>query len=419
VSAASRFALSRCGNGPRHARSFKGGQRGTHCPLPDAPTELSADVRLRIAHIGSKGIPSSGGTERVVEALAVRQAAASHRVTVYGSALVTCSGWYKGARNIAVRTAAGRHAGPTLLGIKCALHAVLLGDYDIVHVHGFENGFVLPILGLRYPTVMTFHGRGPVGKWGRIAWTLMHSMEPLSMKCASVTTSVSLHDARELSAQYGRPVAHVPNGVDPDLAVDAEAAARLLARHGVCGGRFWLFCAARIVPSKGCLLLLKAYRRVPDAPPLVVVGDLGHAPDHAAELRVAAEGLDVHFVPLVSDQRVLLELLQSASAFLFPSGSEGMSMTLLEAMAYGGLVVASDIPANRDVIAESAKLVPAGDADAWINALAELRDASAADLAARRAAGKHRALAEFDWGRVTWAYQDLYERVLERPLRRG
>lgn len=35
--------------------------------------------------------------------------------------------------------------GPTMLGIECALHAVLLGDYDIVHVQGFENGFVLPI----------------------------------------------------------------------------------------------------------------------------------------------------------------------------------------------------------------------------------------------------------------------------------
>jgi len=44
---------------------------------------------MRIAHIGSKGVPSGGGTERVVEALASRQAAEDHRVTVYGSALVT------------------------------------------------------------------------------------------------------------------------------------------------------------------------------------------------------------------------------------------------------------------------------------------------------------------------------------------
>ncbi len=387
---------------------------GTHCPLTEARTNPPVGVRLRIAHIGSKGVPSGGGTERVVEALAVRQAAAGHRVTVYGSALVTRGGWYKGVRAIAVSTAAGRHAGPTLLGIKCALHAVLLGDYDIIHVHGFENGFVLPILGLRYPTVMTFHGRGPVGKWGRIAWTLMHSMEPLSMKCASVTTSVSLHDAKELSAQYGRPVAHVPNGVPSDVALDKEAASRLLERHGFRGGRFWLFCAARVVPSKGCLLLLRAYRRVSGAPPLVVVGDFGHSPDHAAELRAAADGLDVHFVSLVSDQRVLLGLLQSASAFLFPSDSEGMSMMLLEAMAYGGPVAAADIPANRDVVGDSGVLVPSGEVDAWVRVLTMLRTADDADLASRRAAGRQRAVRGFDWDAIADAYERVYEEALAR-----
>lgn len=367
---------------------------------------------LRIAHVGSKGIPYGGGTERVVRALAVRQAAMGHRVTAYGSALVTRSGWYKGVRTIAVNSVAGRHAGPALLGIKCALHALLFGDYDIVHVHGFENGLLLPILGLRYPTVMTFHGRGPVGKWGRIAWALMHSMEPLSTKCASMTTSVSRHDARELRAQYGRPVAYVPNGVDSSVAADKEAAARLLEREGLSDGRFWLFCAARVVPSKGCLLLLQAYSRVLGAPPLVVVGDLAHVPEHAAELQAAAKGLDVHFVPLVSDQRVLLGLLQSASAFLFPSDSEGMSMMLLEAMAYGGPVVASDIPANRDAVRETAELVSPRDLAAWVNVLAKLRDTGDAELLTLRAAGRKRALAEFGWDAVVGAYEEYYALVL-------
>jgi hypothetical protein len=100
---------------------------------------------MPIAHIGSKGVPSGGGRERGAQALAVRQAAAGQRVTVYGSALLTRSAWYKGVRVIALSTAARKHAGPTLLGIKCALHGVLLGDYDIVRTQGFENGFVLPI----------------------------------------------------------------------------------------------------------------------------------------------------------------------------------------------------------------------------------------------------------------------------------
>ena len=92
-------------------------------------------------------------------------------------------------------------------------------------------------------------------------------------------------------------------------------------------------------------------------------------------------------------------------------------MMLLEALAYGGPVVASDIPANRDVIAGSAELVPAGDVDAWVRVLAGLRDATEAELATRRTAGRRRALDAFEWGRVARTYQDLYERLLGRPPR--
>ena len=162
---------------------------------------------------------------------------------------------------------------------------------------------------------------------------------------------------------------------------------------------------------------MRAAQNSQKRPPLVIVGVLGHAPDHAAELRAAAKGLNVHFVPLVAEQPVLLGMLRSAGAFLFPSGSEGMSMMLLEALAYGGPVVASDIPANRDVIAGSAELVPAGDVDAWVRALSGLRDAADEDPAACRAVAQQRTLEAFDWERVTRAYQDLYERLLGRPPR--
>ena len=375
-------------------------------------------MMLRIAHLGTKGIPSDGGTERVVEALAVRQAAAGHQVTVYGRQAVSRSGWYRGVRTVGVSTVRGKHAGPTVLGLKCALHAAMRGNYDIVHVHGFENGFELPIIGLRFPTVMTFHGRGPVGKWGRVAWALMHSMEPTSLRFASLVTSVSCFDAQQLAKEYGRPVAYVPNGAEVNGEVDSVAARGLLDRYGVPEGRFWLFCAARIVPSKGCLTLLQAYSRVPDAPPLVVVGDLSHVPEHAVELSSAAKDLNVYFVPLVSSHRVLLGLLEAANAFLFPSRSEGMSMMLLEALLYGGPIVATDIAANRDVTGRLATLLPVDDVGAWADALAGLRGVSDADVAALRRAGRCRAVGAFNWDKVTLEYDAHYRRVLSgRPTR--
>jgi hypothetical protein len=113
---------------------------------------------LRIAHLGSKGIPSRGGTERVVEAIARRQAAAGHRVTVYGSRLVCSSGTLDGVRVHAMPALAHKYLGPVLLDLTVAAHALARGGYDVVHVHGAENGFIVPLLRLRYPVVTTNHG---------------------------------------------------------------------------------------------------------------------------------------------------------------------------------------------------------------------------------------------------------------------
>lgn len=71
-----------------------------------------AASRLRVAHLGSKGNPSKGGTERVVETAARRQAAAGHRVTVYGSRLMCASGMVAGVRVLALPTVAHKYRAP-------------------------------------------------------------------------------------------------------------------------------------------------------------------------------------------------------------------------------------------------------------------------------------------------------------------
>ena len=61
---------------------------------------------MKIAHIGSKGLPSRGATERVVEAIASRHAL-EHDVTVYGSRRVCESGEYEGVRVVALPVPGG------------------------------------------------------------------------------------------------------------------------------------------------------------------------------------------------------------------------------------------------------------------------------------------------------------------------
>ena len=125
--------------------------------------------------------------------------------------------------------------------------------------------------------------------------------------------------------------------------------------------------------------------------------------------RTAAElGLDgrVHFHGQLRDVR---PLLARAGLFVLPSLTEGVSLTLLEAMASGLAVVASRVGGNPEVVAdgETGLLTPAGDPAALAAALLRLRRD---DPERRRMgqAGRRRVERWFDVRRMTAEYEKMY-----------
>jgi glycosyltransferase involved in cell wall biosynthesis len=374
---------------------------------------------VRIAHIGSKGLPAKGGTERVVEAVA-RRHAHRHEVTVYGDRSQCATGMYHGVRVVAVRALEGKHVGPASLQMRAAVEALTRERYDVVHVHGSENGFVVPLLRWRYPVVTTGHGPAyDREKWGRLARKLIQANEPLSVLAASCPTAVAATQARELSRRYRRTVVHVPNGVDvPAPASDGPARA-FLAGLGLEAGRFVLFAAARVDPTKGCHTLMEACHLLPAPPPVLVVGDLHHAPGYEQTLRTLAGGLPVTFVPRLEDGAVLGGLLRTCRAFVFPSTVEAMSMMLLEALAQGAVALVSDIPENADVVPPE---YPTFRADDPASLARELEIVLTLDEAQRVSVGDlGRAWVErwYGWDRIADRYEELYRRAVEAHRRRG
>ena len=364
---------------------------------------------MRIAHLGSKGIPSKGGTERVVEAL-VRQQATAHDVTVYGSTRVCRSGSVHGARVVAVPTVGAKHAGPVLLQLASAAHA-LLQRYDVVHLHGSENAFVAPVLRLRHPVVTTNHGPAyRREKWSGLARRLIRAVETLSVVGASAATAVAKNQADQLTARYGRRVVYVPNGVSLDESPDDQAAARILEDIGVSPGTYWMFAAARVDPTKGCHTLLEAHAACGDSRPLLVVGDLYHAPGYEDSLkRIAAE--NVRFIPRLDDKRALLGLLHQARLFVFPSTVEAMSMMLLEAVALGVPTIASDIPENLNVLPEDFPTFKADDARDLARVLTDMSTKTPGDLRNTAEAARDWVRERFRWDVIAAEYENVYRSV--------
>ena len=346
-------------------------------------------------------------------------------MTVYGSRRVCASGRVdgcdggRGVRVVALPSPAGKHSGPLLLQLLAAAHAVALGDYDVVHLHASENGVALPLLRLRYPVVATSHGPAwRRAKWGRVASRLMKASERLFVRLADAATAVSRVEAERLSQLYGREVRYVPNGVDADEPADAEAAGALVARLGLEPGRFVLFASGRMDPTKGCHTLLRALRRLERPPATLVLGDLGHAPAYDDELRSLAAGLPVLFQPRIQDRGALLGLMAGCGALVFPSEFEGMSIVLLEALAVGAAVLASDIPENVDVLPPGTPVFRVGDDGDLARALAGVLAWDPAERAAHAAEAAEWARVRFSWDPIAARYSRLYEEVCAAYHRR-
>lgn len=134
-----------------------------------------------------------------------------------------------------------------------------------------------------------------------------------------------------------------------------------------------------------------------DRPPIVVVGMAGHHVQvHHTAIGTGLRPEEATTSPRLSDED-LFALLGQASVVLIPSYDEGLSLPVIEAAECGSPVVASDIPAHRELLGPGAFLAPAGDLEALTRALTQAQGDR--NLAARQRASvrEHRHEILEDW----------------------
>jgi glycosyltransferase involved in cell wall biosynthesis len=158
--------------------------------------------------------------------------------------------------------------------------------------------------------------------------------------------------------------------------------------------------------------LLEALARVSEPFRAVIVGD---GPDRSVlEEAIARRGLAGR-VELLGDRHDVADILAGSDLFLLSSRSEGLPMSILEAMAAGLPVVASDVGGVSEAVVdgETGLLVPAADADALAAALGRLlRDPDARRRLGER--GHAVARERFDLERFHREHVELYHRELAR-----
>ena len=254
----------------------------------------------------------------------------------------------------------------------------------------------------------------------------------LHLQTCDVVVATSRRIHAELETLHGAPL---PQVVVKPNAIDTSGFRVKNGRSRAAGTPLRLLCVSRLDPKKGLEFLIDAMRVLTDRGVPVVAHVVGapdthssESRDYAAALRVRAAGLGLTDAVRFAGRRTSREVrvfLDEADVFVapfvdLPSGDkDGIPTAVLEAMAAGSVIVATDAGSIREMIDDGRQglIVPQRDAAALAAAVHRLAGDPA--LAARLGSGAAaRARLEFDIGRSETAFHDLVRRAVE-ARRRG
>ncbi len=175
----------------------------------------------------------------------------------------------------------------------------------------------------------------------------------------------------------------------------------------------YLLTVGRLEPRKNHLTLLRAYARLgDDAPPLVIVGQRDFSYGKVfEELERLQLGSRVRLLENISDA-ALPALLRHARLFVYPSFAEGFGMPVAEAMASGVPVITSNTTSLPEVAGDGALLVDPTSVDELSQAMARML--ADAPLRERLVAAAARHVQRFDWQRSAAVLVAAMRRHFER-----
>lgn len=283
----------------------------------------------------------------------------------------------------------------------------------VVHTHNFKPfyyGALARLVGAADVHIQTRHGaftKAHRAHW-RYRWL---------RRWADALVTVSEDGRHKLSQQSGLAedkIGVLPNGVDTHQFCPATSPAALRRELGLPTTVPAIMTAARFSPEKDLGTLLRAFvlvrRSLPEAE-LWLLGDGGERSNLEALARELGIASHTWFFGARAD---VFRFLQAADLFALSSISEGLSIALIEAIASGLPVVATDVGGNREVIhpPEAGSLVPARNPQALADECVRLlRDRES--LKRLSTAARARALRQFSLERMLREYETLYLRNLK------
>jgi glycosyltransferase involved in cell wall biosynthesis len=301
------------------------------------------------------------------------------------------------------------------------------GDFDVFHIVDHSYAHLIRALPAER-TIVTCNDTdafeaasgGAASRFDPLRLLAAHVLEGISrashVACISEATRQDLIATGRVDPSRTSVVylgAHPSCTPAPDAKADADIEALLVAsapRPAPAASRFEVLHVSSTIPRKRIDVLLEMFSRFhrnhPDARLVRVGGALTCEQQRLAErLNVTGALVQLPF----QERPQLAALYRRASVVVLPSDREGFGLPVVEAMACGTAVIASDIPALREVGGTAALYAPPGDVSRWVDTLEQLKaEQTDPDARARRRAACLGTAEKFDWRRYAAQMAALY-----------
>ncbi|MFX0197229.1 MAG: glycosyltransferase family 4 protein [Candidatus Hodarchaeota archaeon] len=305
---------------------------------------------MKIAFAVVKHIVRGGGIEKYMDELGGRLVEMGHEVMVYSMTNYgALPSNYKGMTIVPVSSIPLRQMEKLSASLVAGARLALSQWPDIVHFHSVGPGSAAWLARLSgKKTVIQMHGlEWKRSRWGKTGVYVHRFLEKCSLLTKSSITAVSKEQCKYFLNRYGIDAKYIPTGVN----IKRKIPPNEIIRIGLKPKKYILF-ASRLVKEKGAHYLIPAFRTLDTEYMLVIAGGLPKGDKYTRELLTLAEGDKRIIFPGFVEGRLLEELFSNAAIYVQPSEMEGLSIALLEAMSYELPCLVSDIPENKEAIAD-------------------------------------------------------------------
>jgi glycosyltransferase involved in cell wall biosynthesis len=319
---------------------------------------------MKIAFIGGRDIKTLGGIENYVYNLATHLVKLGHEPIVYCESNRNAIEEVNGFKVIYHKSFGGRFLCKILLSLKSTIDALTKEEsVELFHYNAWPPSlwsWIPRMVGRK--ALLEGHGF----EWKRTKYSpfqqkIMHLMEWLTAKMHKNILVVSDEQRDYFASHYSRRCVTIPTAVNMPDSNDVDS--DILSRYNVEQGRYFLYLG-RLVQDKNPDYLIKAFQKAKTTDyKLVIAGSNDQQPEYVEYLhKLAQSDSNIIFTGAVygADKNTLL---RHSAAFCIPSTIEGLAITLLEAMSYGLVCIASDIPSNREGLSDNGIWVTAEDVD--------------------------------------------------------